>query len=130
MVSSHLVNGNKEQWIDDVRRLTDKVEQWCQDEKWFVERKEKTLDEKRIGVYSLPELFIRTDQGKLVVDPIGLDIVGGEGRVDIEAFPSMYRFLMIRRDRKWELYTDSLVKWPKPWNRNTFKEIIKELSKV
>lgn len=119
-----------EQWKRAVSDLVDDVSCWATEKGWPVEREEKVVrDDDGQGPYTLPQLRIRTTDGVvLIVDPVGMSIQGARGRVDIEAFPSMNRFMLIRTDDgNWVLKTESGVKWPAAWSRATFHDISQAL---
>jgi hypothetical protein len=117
----------QKKWITAIEQLMAAIEKWSIAMGWFVERKEKLIQEKRYGSYAVPALFIRTNQGKIVVDPIALDILDGDGRIDIEAFPSLHRFVLIRKNDNWILLTDAYIPWSRSWSKKAFYEIIEAL---
>jgi len=93
-----------------------------------VQRDQKRIEGDATGPYAVPCLMIQTPQLRLHVDPIGYDIVGADGRVDILAWPSLNRMLLLRRGGEWKLYTDSRVKWPEPWGERAFEGLVEALS--
>src|SRR5690606_31814444 len=107
-------------WIEAVESLMASIQEWAEEQKWLVSRETKTIRGDYCGEYQLPQLFIRTPQIKMVIDPIGLDIVGADGRVDIEAFPSFHRFILIRKGENWRLLADSMAEWPEGWGKESF----------
>jgi hypothetical protein len=121
----------KKEWVEDVRQLIASIQKWTERKGWLIDVHEKTVREGPYGSYVVPELFIRTPQlQKLAIDPVGLDVIGADGRVDIEAFPSLHRFVLIRQDRQWTLLTDSMVEWPEKWGRKAFLGIVEALGKA
>ncbi len=111
------------EWKKLVDQTLAQIERWATAEKWLTSRLEKTITEEPLGTYSVPELFVRTPQGQLVVEPVALGIVGGEGRIDIMSFPSLNRVLLVRTSGTWKIKTDSYVAWPKSWSKTTFIEL-------
>jgi hypothetical protein len=86
------------------------------------------LDEENLGQYAVPDLVIRLPEGRISMDVIGHDIIGAEGRVDISAFPSFNRMVLLRKAGKWRIMTDSMVPWPRPWSKAAFVELAKLLA--
>jgi hypothetical protein len=121
----------KGEWVEDVRQLIASIKKWAERRRWLVDVHEKKVREEPYGSYVVPELFIRTPQlQKLVIDPVGLGVIGADGRVDIEAFPSLHRFVLVRQDRQWTLLTDSMVEWPEKWGEPAFLGIVEALGKA
>ena len=120
-------NSNREatlrEWQDLVNALLNQIRQWSEEKNWTVVEQPKEITEDRLGTYSLPELTMRLPGGNLIVEPIGRDIVGADGRVDISSFPTMTRMLLVRDKKRWLVKTDARVLWPKPWGRSTFIEL-------
>lgn len=66
------------------------------------------------------------DRAVLVI-PVGLHIVGGDGRVDLEGYPTLSRVKLIGAQAGWEIMTDSNVPYPLPWNEETFRRLAQDL---
>jgi hypothetical protein len=107
-------------WIAELSRLMSQIEKWALAEGWLVARRERELCEEPLGMYSAPALTIQTPRGVLVVDPVARAVVGADGRVDLCAFPTYHRLLLVQRHRGWVLMTDSGVEWPGKWSKKTF----------
>lgn len=120
----------RERWLADVQCLLAEITLWANDEGWMVQKQEKQISEDYIGTYAVPTLFIQMPTGRIHIDPIGVNIIGGEGRVDILAFPELTRMLLIRFGDSWRLKTDSRVDWPQPWGKKAFVDVAKALSKA
>jgi len=115
-------------WIEAVSGVCQDIVSWSEARQWTVLRDEKTVKGDVTGPYTVPYLMIQTPEIRLHVDPIGYDIVGADGRVDIEAWPSLNRMLLLRRGGEWKLYTDSRIKWPEPWGERAFERLVEALS--
>jgi hypothetical protein len=76
----------KNDWVDQVESLVEDVEKWCQKLGWSASRSTKIISEDHIGNYEVPCLTIHTPSGRIHVDPMGVNIIGAEGRIDILAF--------------------------------------------
>lgn len=118
----------REAWIASVRDLCCEIAAWCEAERWFVDVHERRLREEEFGDYVLPELFVKAPGCRFTVEPVAGEIVGADGRVDIRAFPSDDRMLLIRRGEEWEIWDDLRERRPGPWGRESFLAIVEELT--
>ena len=121
------VESRKNRWVTRVNTLINQVEQWATEEDWACARGEKKLSERLLGQYTVPVLRIRLTGGEVQVLPVALHVVGSDGRVDIEAFPSLNRVKLIDRGKGWEVYTDSNIPLRQPWCRTTFAQVVRDL---
>ena len=103
------------------------LKHWSDGRGWLSEINEKTISEERIGTYTVHGMVIKTPQGAISIDPVGRDIIGAEGRVDITAFPSFDRMLLVKINSEWVVKTDAKIRWPNPWGKSTFYEIVDAL---
>jgi hypothetical protein len=117
----------RENWVLRTRSLADQVSQWCQAEGWKVEEEEKTIQEDLLGTYHAPTLRIHVPGGELLLNPIALHVVGGNGRVDLEAFPTLARVKLIGIPDGWRIMTDSNVPIRQPWNQKNFVQLAHDL---
>jgi hypothetical protein len=117
----------RHEWVLRVNSLADQVQKWCQDEGWGVQREEKTVREKVLGEYAVPLLRISAPGGELDLNPIALNVIGGDGRVDLEAFPTLSRVKLVGEGDGWKIMTDSNVPLRRPWNAQTFVELARDL---
>lgn len=115
------------EWVARVSVLADQVAQWCAAEGWTVEREEKRVREKLLGEYTVPVLLMTVPGGELHLNPIALHVVGGNGRVDLEAFPTLSRVKLVGEDGGWKIMTDSNVPLRHPWNEETFVQLVQDL---
>ena len=115
-------------WCELVHALMQDIKTWAGEENWLVSEQEKTLSEDYLGTYTVPELTVKRPSGYLTVEPIGRNIIGAQGRVDICAFPSMNRMVLVRLNDQWCVKTDSYVPWPNSWSKDTFVELAAALS--
>src|SRR3954462_9903820 len=88
-------------WKRSLEELIQQVRAWAQDRGWAVSASERRIDESRYGEYVVPELAIRAPSGIVYVEPIGRDVAGADGRVDILACPSLTRMMLVRHDDQW-----------------------------
>ena len=116
------------QWQSTVDAVLTDVEQWCVQAGWLVHSSELSIDEDSTGTYKTRQLQIKTPIDHLFVQPIGRDIVAADGRIDIYAWPSLYRAILILHGKKWVLLDDFGKKWPTPWSRETFIDVAQKLT--
>lgn len=118
-------------WLGLVDRLMCDIERWAKEKDWLVARLEsKLLTESALGEYWVSDLRIRTNSGVLDVAVVGREITGAEGRVDLVAFPTTDRFMLIRTGGKWVVETDLGFPWPKKWGKATFVELARLLTRT
>jgi hypothetical protein len=115
-------------WLQSVERLVVQIEGWCDELQWSVRRRDKEVRERLLGSYTVPELAVRTPAGEVYVKPIALHVVGADGRVDLEAWPSLNRVKLLRAEGGWRVVTDSNVPLHRPWDRDTFAMLVRDLS--
>ena len=122
---------SRHNWERHTRRLADDVQDWirqtAEDHGWRVERSELELSEEVVGgAYVVPVVTVYAPQGRLILEPIARGTVGAQGRVDLYAWPSLFRVMLLHKPRgkdrplEWVVRTESGLDWPLPWNRETF----------
>jgi hypothetical protein len=118
-----------EEWLSLVSGLVDQVEAWALEENWSIHRYTKRLDEENeVGPYDAPALRVRLPEGEVHVNPIARNVYGhADGRVDLEAWPSLNRVRLVRRKGEWEIITDSNIPLRRPWEKATFTELARDL---
>ena len=114
-------------WTRLVSELLNDIAEWSRAQQWLVEWKDAERHEPEFGTYATKQLVIQGPQGRLVVDPVAKSVVDAEGRVDLYAWPSMNRVLILRTGGQWRLRTASGVDWPKTWGRDTFQDLASQL---
>jgi hypothetical protein len=85
------------------------------------------LQEARYGEYPAPGLKIISPTGVTIdIVPVGLNIVGAQGRVDVVCNPKK-RVLILKEPGKWYFATLAAKGWDlKEFNEESFWETIKE----
>jgi hypothetical protein len=111
-----------------LQALIDDVEAWATARQWAVHRDQKRIHESRLGTYAAPVLSILAPAGRVQVDPVARDIIGADGRVDLIAWPSLTRMVLLRMGDKWVLKTDTGARWPQRWGPHTFERIVNLLN--
>lgn len=116
-------------WLDEIERLVTDIEKWAKERDWQVARLEpRTIAEEGLGTYTVSDLRLRTHSGILNVEVVARNIIGAAGRVDLVAFPTLDRFMLVRRGRRWVAKTDSGEAWPQKWGKATFVELARKLT--
>ena len=122
---------SRDNWERDTALLADEVQAWAEQEAaqkgWRVERAQKELSEEVVGgTYHVPVITIYAAQGRLILEPIARGVLGAQGRVDLSAWPSLYRVMLLHKPLgkehglAWVVRTESGIDWPQPWGRETF----------
>ena len=122
-------------WDDWVRRVTalvDQIREWSQQVGWPVEIGQEMINERLLGEYEAPTVRVSLPPGDLPeravsVVPVALQIAGGDGRVDLEGYPTLSRVRLIGAGNDWLIMTDSNVPLRLPWNRETFQQLAQDL---
>ena len=121
----------REKWTIAVRTLARQVSEWAvHQKKWtIIPQPDKEIAEEPIEGYIVPVVRIQTNKGTAVLEPIAQNVGGSDGRVDLYAYPSMFRVKLLYResDQKWTVRTDSGLDWPHPWSEATFVELVNGL---
>ena len=124
--NSGLLSARHRDWIERATALVDQIAGWAEALGWKVNREEKTISEKW-GSYPIPALHIHPPQGELLVNPIALQVAGGNGRIDLEAVPTLSRVKFLGTEDGWRIMTDSNVPLRIPWNRESFIQLANDL---
>ncbi len=115
------------QWVARVDALINQVNEWATAQGWATARTTRSVNERLLGQYTVPVLRVRLPGGEIHVIPVGLNVVGADGRIDIEAFPTLNRVKLVGRENEWQIYTDSNVPLRQPWNPETFAQLALDL---
>ena len=116
-----------QEWTQLIADLIRDIAEWSRDEGWSVDERRVEREESTLGTYEAPSLAIDGPKGHLVVEPKARYVIGADGRVDLYAWPSLNRFLIVRVGDQWKLHTASGVDWPQPWGKTTFLTVATEL---
>ncbi len=119
----------RQDWLGDIQNLMTEIRGWCDAHGWAVNLTEKPISESKLGEYSAPTLQLRASNGGVVyVEPVARYVAGANGLVDIYAWPSLRRFLLVRRHGSWTVKTDSGVPLPWKWSEPSFLQVIEALT--
>lgn len=117
----------RQAWVRLINDLCRTIKRWADNQGWSVSEEQKTIEEEHMGRYTVPSLTIQTPSARIYIDPVGRNIIGAEGRVDIFSFPTLNRMLLVRISGKWRLKTESRIDWPKAWGEKAFAELVRNL---
>src|SRR5205823_1345349 len=120
----------RERWTQTVQSLCDQVTAWSESQGWQVARKEMEITEELLGAYAVPMLVIQTSHGALMLEPVARLVMGAQGRIDLYAYPTLFRVMLLRnsRDGRWMIRTDSGIFLRQPWNEETFLSLAADLA--
>jgi hypothetical protein len=118
----------RDEWLQVVEALGRQVRGWAEQRGWTVTEERREINEERLGIYQAPVLQIETPHGSVFLEPIARDVGGADGRVDLYAWPTLYRVMLLRGGGPdWMIRTDSGIYWPHPWGEATFAELAEGL---
>ena len=120
----------REDWTLALTSLQRELTEWSEAEGWQVEAAAKSLTEAATGSYMAPELDIITPGGeRLRVEVKGRGPVKASGRVQISAWPTLFRVVLLHKPGRdgWVIRTDSGISLHQPWSRETFITLANDL---
>jgi hypothetical protein len=137
MISSHgtkqmdpaLLRQEAERWPEVVTEFCDQLAEWSRHQGWEVKLETIQVTEDEIGTYSVPQLWIKTTTGTVIAEPIARFVFGGQGRIDLFAYPTLYRVMLLRdvANNTWRIRTDSGIYLRQPWQEETFADLVADL---
>lgn len=120
----------RDDWTRAVLDLEKDVADWAKAEGWDVSASDRVVSEESIGDYAVPDLTIETPEGqRLILEVKGRGPANASGRVQLFAWPTLFRVLLLRKsgDDNWIIRTDSGIPLRKTWNRETFITLARDL---
>jgi len=118
----------QQEWTKAVEGLIEEASAWSHAKNWVTHTRRLVLTEDKIGTYEVPELTVEAPGGRLILEPIARWSSPGEGRVDVLAWPSLNRLMLVRMNGAWVLLTEAGVRWPQAWSEQTFAYLVAELN--
>ena len=119
------------EWQSAVSAVLQQVREWIAEDrpKWQIETSSADVTEESSGRYTIPVLEIIAANGRLILEPVGRDVYGAKGRIDLYAYPSLYRVMLLRNDDagEWVMRTGSGIDWPQPWGKEGFLAVADRL---
>jgi len=118
------------EWLQTLDSLIADVQAWSVAEGWTVTHRTVEIIEDALGKYEAPALTIETPSGAVWLEPIARFVMGAPGRVDLSAYPTMFRVMLLPNGEggRWRIRTDSGIYIKKPWNAETFVDLALDLS--
>jgi len=129
------LEARRDNWINSVGQLYVRLMHWFEDleEEGLVRfaRTENEASEESIGPYNIEQLTMDFGRRRVVLQPVGTNIIGSDGRIDM--FPQGYRdqrvmLLLFRSDTepkdRWEIWPDTSSKNARPLTKETVEELI------
>lgn len=120
----------RDEWMRALMTLEQELIAWSGAEGWQILSSLKSITEAATGQYLAPELVIETPGGeRLLVEVKGRGPVEAAGRVQISAWPTLFRVVLLHKQGQdgWVIRTDSGVPIRQPWNRETFIMLANDL---
>ncbi|HUY87431.1 MAG TPA: hypothetical protein VMV10_01725 [Pirellulales bacterium] len=129
----------KDEWVNNVNRLYHEVKEWLDglknEDLMSFDTHSVVRSEPMIGDYQIPQLILALPKEpsiEIVFDPIGRNVVGALGRVDV--YPrGLYgqKYMLILVDRAnagtvWELWKSKYARDRRPFDKQALEEIIEE----
>jgi hypothetical protein len=119
------------EWRPSVEKLLRDAEGWAQKQNWPCRWETKQLNERLLGTYELPQLFIQAGKASLLLDPIGRFVPACDGLVDFSLIPSYHSAMIQKTEGSWRLRLErgKTVKAAKTplWSEESFLEAAKWL---
>lgn len=120
----------RECWQKALRHLQKEITDWSRSEGWQVHATNRILSEESVGTYTARDLVIEVPgDSRLHVEVRGRGPLPGAGRVELSAWPTLFRVFLLRSpdNTGWVIRTDSGVPIRQPWNRETFLTVASDL---
>lgn len=120
----------REEWTQALGTLERNVTEWAQEEGWQVHTASRGLTEDATGQYAVRDLVLETPQReRILVEVKGRGPLEASGRVQISAWPTLFRVLLLHKpgEEGWTIRTDSGIPIRQPWNRETFITLANDL---
>jgi hypothetical protein len=126
------LQARRDDWVRRVTALVEQIAEWSREARWRVELGRESIDERLLGRYEAPTARVTLPPGDLperavMVVPVGLHVAGGDGRIDLEGYPTLSRVKLIGVREGWTIMTDSNVPLRLPWNADTFRQLAQDL---
>ena len=120
----------REEWTQALSALEKNLTEWSQEEGWRIRPIERVFTEESTGQYTAPDLVIETQEGeRLTVEVKGRGPTEAAGRVQLSAWPTLFRVLLLHKpgQEEWVIRTDSGIPIRQPWNHETFVSVARDL---
>ncbi len=92
----------RNEWLDQLSNFYKKIEafleEYVKDGKIVHKYTEKTIFEEYVGAYSVQVLNIELGNHKLNLEPIGTNLIGAKGRVDLIGANGKVKFVLVNKN--------------------------------
>jgi len=127
------LNNNKEEmlqeWLDALQKLFDQFRRWLEpavNEGLVVKLYHKEIAEEDLGTYQAPALEVSFGLRRVRIEPIARLIIGGAGRVDVDSWRGIFKFIRSVPQGEWYLVRKGLAE-AEPLEERVFTNLIKEI---
>jgi hypothetical protein len=118
----------RDDWVNEVQRIIHEAEVWSQRRGWATLRDERNLTEDRIGPYRVPVLLIHTTKGRLLLTPEARYVVGANGLIDLNVYPSFDTLIsLVKRDDGWRFQAHDSEEIGDSWSEESFVKTVNQL---
>ncbi len=94
-------DAKRDEWLEYLSKFYEKVEyflkEYLDEKKLTRDYTEKTIFEEYIGSYSAKVLNIELGSHRLELEPVGTNIIGAKGRVDLIGANGTVKFLLVNK---------------------------------
>lgn len=119
----------RKEWLEYLDQLYSKIEnfldEYVKDGKVIYKFTDKSIFEEYIGSYTARILNIKLGEHKVKLDPIGTNLIGAKGRVDMIGANGVVRFILVNKKASSPSIKVSIwIDGEKPPEKETEQEIV------
>ena len=114
------------EWTAALAALLDETAGWAADRGWRAVREPKTILEEPFGAYAAERLRVEAGGVKVLLDPIGRHLPGGDGLVDFGAVAEWDPVMLVRDGAAWWVEGEVGRRSPRPrrWTAEAFADLV------
>lgn len=120
---------DRKAWLILLEETLTQIADWAESANWQIASSPKTIREPKLGTYKTRMVRIRTPYNALSVIPVGREIAGADGRIDIESWPEMSRVVLLRRSGRWVFRDDNGRVLRLQFNARSFLRVAQALAR-
>lgn len=94
-------NKKRDEWLSYLDQFYEKIRVFLKDYTepgaLSIEPSEKIINEELIGEYKTTSMTIRFKGNEVILDPIGTNVIGAKGRVDMKGSAGTVRFVLVNK---------------------------------
>jgi hypothetical protein len=119
------------EWREAQEKMLEEATAAAQAKGWYVEKDEKKIEEGLLGTYKAPRLLIRNPEKEVWLTPVARFCAGRQGVVDLKVSPTFDRaYIITYQDGRWQIASLQGRLRKRPFTKDTFANIISELSQL